>query len=55
MIYTYNVLKDYKFKAGPFNNKKEYSVEKGKQLVINIRLEQLENDGILQLIPEVKK
>lgn len=55
-MYTYKVLKDYKFKAGAYNDKRDYSVEKGKDFVINIRIEQLEKDGILELIkPEVKK
>ena len=53
---NYNVLKDAVFKAGPYNDKREYNVKKGQKLVVNQRLEQLEKDGILELInkPEVK-
>ena len=47
-MYNYNVLKDYKFKAGTYNSKKEYDVKKGQKLVVNIKLEQLEKDGIVE-------
>jgi len=48
-MYNYNVLKDAKFKAGPYNDKREYDVKKGQKLVVNQKLEQLEKDGILEL------
>ena len=53
-MYKYKALKGGKFKAGPYNDKRDYEVEAGKEYVINVRVEQLEKDGILQLIPEVK-
>ena len=54
-MYNYNVLKDSTFKAGPYNDKKEYNVKKGQKLVVNQRLEQLEKDGILELVKTESK
>ena len=51
----YKSLKNYKFKAGTYNDKREYEVEVGKIYDIPVRCIQLEKDGILQLIEEVKR
>ena len=50
----YKALKNYKFKAGTYNDKREYVVEEGKMYDILVKVPQLEKDGILQLIEDKK-
>ncbi len=46
----YKALKNWTFKAGGQGTKKVYVVDKGKEYDIPVRCEQLEIDGVLELI-----